>query len=90
MGAGMKLTAPCLAMSATSSAFADRFGINEAYGSPGSMGAYWVIVAVVATYFLYRSVKHNEPFEILAVALLSALLSMAFGILNFTWVVLTK
>ena len=74
----------------SSVAFADRFGINEADGSSGSMGAYWVIVAVVAAYFLYRYVAHDEPFEILAVALVSALLGMGFGILNFAWVVLTK
>ena len=89
----MKLKFSCglVALIASKNAFADRFGISEADGLPsGSMNAYWIILALVAAYFCYRSVAHGERFQILAVAVVAALLSMGFGILNFAWLVLTK
>ncbi len=87
----LKLLAGLVAFVSSTVLFADRFGINEPDGLPaGAFTAYWVILGLVAAYFCYRSVFHDEPFEVLAVALVSALLGIGFGMLNFARQVFTK
>ena len=83
----------CLALSYSPYACADRFGINESDAGPSGspLGtAFWIILGVVGMYFGYRWLVHDEETPLLGVLLTATICSMAFGILYFIWLVITK